>query len=276
VVVLFQTDKLTPADAAIFETFVVPRYLALYGELLLEMLLVGDAARILHVGCRTGYPDLKLYERVDQAEIVGLDPSLPALELARNKAASRRDAAIDYRIFEENLMDLDPAQFTHVIALHPIASAEERLELLGGMRHLLCPGGQALVAMPLRGSFQEVADLLREYALKFDDTEFSKAVEYALATRPSIESLSEELEGAGFEDVDVEIRQTALPFDSGRAFVEDPVTRLQIVPELHTWLGEHDLKKPLDYVRDAIDKYWSEAKLELAVNIGCASARVPG
>ena len=111
---------------------------------------------------------------------------------------------------------------------------------------------------------------------QFDDTEFSKAVEYALATRPSIESLSEELEGAGFEDVDVEIRQTALPFDSGRAFVEDPVTRLQIVPELHTWLGEHDLKKPLDYVRDAIDKYWSEAKLELAVNIGCASARVPG
>jgi SAM-dependent methyltransferase len=274
---LFQSDKLTPADAAIFETFVVPRYLALYGDLLLDMLLAGDAARILHVGCRTGYPDLKLYERVDQAEIIGIDPSLPALELARNKAASRRDAAIDYRILEEDgFAQFEPEQFTHTIMLHPIATAEQRLALLGGMRHLLCPGGQALVAMPLRGSFQEVADLLREYALKFDDAEFSKAVEYALATRPSIESLSEELEGCGFEDVDVEIRQTFLPFDSGRAFVEDPVTRLQILPELHTWLGDHDLKKPLDYVRDAIDKYWSEGKLELAVNVGCASARVPG
>ena len=272
---LFQSEKLTPADAAIFETFVVPRYLSLYGDLLLEMLLVGDAARVVHLGCRTGYPDLKIYERVDQAEIVGLDPSLPALELARNKAASRRDAAIDYRILEESLTELDPAQFTHAIALHPIATAEERLELLAGMHHLLCPGGQALLALPLRGSFQEVADLLREYALKYDDAEFSKAVEYALATRPSIESLSEELEGAGFEDVDVEIRQTTLPFDSGRAFVEDPVTRLQIMPELRTWLGEHDLKKPLDYVRDAIDKYWSEGKLELAVNVGCVSARVP-
>jgi SAM-dependent methyltransferase len=273
---LFHNDKLTPADAAIFETFVVPRYLALYGDLLLEMLLAGDAARLLHIGCRTGYPDLKVYERVDQIEIVGLDPSLPALELARNKAAFRRDAAIEYRILEEGLFELDPAQFTHVIALHPIATAEERLELLDGMRHVLCPGGQALLALPLRGSFQEVADLLREYALKYDDTDFSQAVEYALATRPSIESLSEELEGCGFEDVDVEIRQTFLPFDSGRAFVEDPITRLQILPELHTWLGDHDLRHPLDYVRGAIDKYWSEGKLELAVNVGCASARVPG
>ncbi len=273
---MFQSDKLTPADAAIFETFVVPRYLALYGELLLEMLLAGDAARILHLGCRTGYPDLKLYERVDQAEIIGVDESLPALELARNKAASRRDAAIDYRILEDGFDQFEPEQFTHTIMLHPIVTAEQRIELLGGMRRLLCPGGQALVAMPLRGSFQEVADLLREYALKFDDTDFAKAVEYALATRPSIESLSEEFEGAGFEDVDVEIRQTFLPFDSGRAFVEDPVTRLQILPELKTWLGDQDLKKPLDYVRDAIDKYWSEGKLELAVNVGCASARVPG
>jgi SAM-dependent methyltransferase len=273
---LFQADKLTPADAAIFETFVVPRYLSFYGELLLEMLLVGDGARMLHIGCRTGYPDLKLYERVDQAEIIGVDPSLPALELARNKAAARRDAQIEYRILESGLAQFEPEQFTHTVTLHPILTADERLELLGGMRHVLCPGGQALVALPLRGSFQEVADLLREYALKYDDTEFAKAVEYALATRPSIESLSEELEGIGFEDVDVEIRHTSLPFDSGRAFVEDPVTRLQIVPELRTWLGEHDLKKPLEYVRDAIDKYWSEGKLELQVNIGCASARVPG
>jgi len=54
------------------------------------------------------------------------------------------------------------------------------------------------------------------------------------------------------------------------------VTRLQILPELRTWLGEHELKRPLEYVRDAIDKYWSEGKLELSVNVGCASARVPG
>ena len=83
---MFPTDKLSPADAAILETFVVPRYLSLFGELALNMLLVGESARILHLGCRTGYPDLKIYEHSDGADIVGVDSSLPALELARNKA----------------------------------------------------------------------------------------------------------------------------------------------------------------------------------------------
>jgi hypothetical protein len=134
-------------------------------------------------------------------------------------------------------------------------------------------GGQALLALPLRGSFQEVGDLLREYALKYDEGGFGKSVEEAMALRPTIESLSDEIEEAGFDDIDVEIRHTELVFDSGRAFIEDPVSRLMILPELRAVLGGMDLTKGLEYVRDAIDKYWSEGKLELSLNVGCASAR---
>ena len=272
---MFSEQKLTPADAAIFETFVVPRYLSFYGDLVLEMLLAGGAVRIAHLGCRTGYPDLKIYERIDQTEIVGFDTSIPALELARNKATVRGADSIEYRVHENGAMDDETGQFTHVIALHPVLTAEQRIALFKEIRRLLCPGGQALIATPLRGSFQEVLDLYREYALKYDDADFSKAVEFAIATRPTIESLSEELEAVGLEDIDVEIRATTLPFDSGRAFVEDPVNRLLILPELSASLGVQDMSKPLDYVRDAVDRYWSESKLELSVNVGCASARVP-
>jgi SAM-dependent methyltransferase len=272
---VFSEQKLTPADAAIFETFVVPRYLSFYGDLVLEMLLAGGAVRIAHLGCRTGYPDLKIYERIDQTEIVGFDTSIPALELARNKATVRGADTLEYRVQENGAMDDEAAQFTHVIALHPVLTADQRVALFKEIRRLLCPGGQALIATPLRGSFQEVLDLYREYALKYDDADFSKAVEFAIATRPTIESLSEELETVGLEDIDVEIRATTLPFDSGRAFVEDPVNRLLILPELSASLGVQDMAKPLEYVRDAVDRYWSESKLELSINVGCASARVP-
>ncbi len=46
---MFQTEKLSPADAAILETFVVPRYLSLFGELAQEMLLWGEAGRLSEV-----------------------------------------------------------------------------------------------------------------------------------------------------------------------------------------------------------------------------------
>jgi ubiquinone/menaquinone biosynthesis C-methylase UbiE len=268
------SEKLTPADAAVMETFVVPRYLSLFGELALEMLLADDGARILHVGCRTGYPDRRILERLDTASIVGMDASLPALELARNKAAVLGET-IEYRVAHELPTELESELYSHVLTLHPLATSEERLWLFRGMADLLYAEGQALVALPLRGSFQEALDLFAEYALKHEDSAFADAVEAAIAFWPTIETLSEELEGAGLDDVDVEIRQTELVFDSGRAFVEDPATRLLIIPELRSALDIPELSRPLDYTRDAIDKYWSETKFSLTVNVGCASARKP-
>src|SRR5262249_27036154 len=100
-----------------------------------------------------------------------------------------------------------------------------------------------------------------------------KAVDEAMLSRPNLETLSEELEAAGFDDVDVEVRTTSLVFDSGRAFVEDPVTRLMVLPDLEHQIGKRDYRKALDYLRDAIDRYWSEGRFELTVNAGCASAR---
>lgn len=255
------------------ETFVVPRYLAFFGELALEMFLAGEGARVAHLGCRTGYPDRQLYEATQGASVVGIDDSAAALELARNKVATLGEVPIEYLEVHSLPADLPEASFSHAISLHPIGSSEERAALYREMYRLLYGGGQALLAVPLRGSFQELGDLLREYALKFDDGELSSSVEAAIVSRHTLETLADEIESAGLDDVDVEIRQTTLSFDSGRAFMEDPVTRLLVVPEVQSWLPDTDLTKPWDYVRDAIDKYWSEGRFELSLNVGCASSR---
>ena len=91
--------------------------------------------------------------------------------------------------------------------------------------------------------------------------------------KPVIQYVVEELEEAGLDDIDVETRVATLVFDSGRAFFEDPVTRLLLVPELTESLGRKELERPMAYLRDAIDKYWSEGSFELTVHVGCASAR---
>jgi hypothetical protein len=63
-----------------------------------------------------------------------------------------------------------------------------------------------------------------------------------------------------------------LSFASGRAFGEDPVTRLMVLAELGAQVNLDDLSKPAAYFREAIDKYWSEETFETTVHVGCAVA----
>ncbi len=259
-------------DVAVFETFAVPRYLTRFGMLAVELLIPCDGAVLANVGCRTGFPDQILGRYLPGVSVLGFDPSEAALELARTKAALIRDAVIEYRAGDIPL-PVDGAAFSHALALHPRLDVSGNETLMRELHRLLLPGGQAVFAMPLRGSFQEIIDLLREYALKADAAELTKALESSGAARPTLEVLSEELEAVGFDDVDVEVRPTTLTFRSGRDFFEDPVSRLMIVPEIEASLGLGPLDEPMKYVRDAIDRYWSEADFELTVNVGCASAR---
>ena len=138
---------------------------------------------------------------------------------------------------------------------------------------MLAPRGQALLAMPLRGSFQEIGDLLREYALKTEQPDVTAMVDRATHVRPTAELLGAELEDAGFHYVDVEPRRQLLAFKNGRDFLEDPVTRLLILPELRSNLDLPSFDSAMAYVRDAIDRYWSDSAFELTVNVGCASGR---
>jgi SAM-dependent methyltransferase len=264
-------QPLTPAEVAILETFVVPRYLKVFAEAALSVMLVGPEARIAHLGCRTGYPDRELLALGPGCSVVGVDASEPAIHLARNKAATLKRARLEYRIAPTSATELESATFSHVFCLHPSASGRDGL--FEEMHRLLYSEGQALVSLPLRGSFQELSDLLREYALKNDQEELGRAVELAATNRPTIESLAEDLESKGFEDVDVDVRQVSLSFQGGRAFSEDPATRLMVLPEQEAYMGPTDFAEPLAYVNDAIGKYWSGREFELSLVIGTATAR---
>lgn len=269
--------RLGPEDAAIFETFVVPRYLAMFGDRLLDMLVRGPEARVCHVQCRTGYPDRALLERLPAAHVFGCDASEHAIELARAKASmlvrKNPGSAFDYRVVDGLPLPFPASAFSHAFTLHPLTAPAERKRLVDELARLVAPRGQALVAMPLRGSFVEIADLLREYALKYERTELSNAVEAAVQLRPTEDMLARELEAAGFEFVDVDMRPRTLKFASGRDLFEDPVSRLLLLPEFELNLALDDVAQPFAYVRETIDKYWSDGTFELTVNVGVVSGR---
>jgi SAM-dependent methyltransferase len=268
---------LSAAEAAVFETFVVPRYLSFFGSLAMGLVLPHASASVVHVGCRTGYPDGALAELLPGATLVGVDPSPSAIDLARTKAALYSGLRASYQTGEIFPTPLAEATFSHAITIHPICDTETRKRLLAELRRLLAPGGQALVALPLRGSFPEIGDMLREFALRQDSAEVAKAADIASASRPSLETVVEEFEGAGLGDVDVDVQLIAVSFDGGREFLDDPIAKLIVMPEAHATLklDAAVLEPALKYARDAIAKYWSEGVFELTVNVGAVSARRP-
>ncbi len=268
---------LSPADAVLFENAVVPRYISFFASLAIEMLLPSEAARVVHIGCRNGFPDPIVADKLPGATLVGVDGSAAALELARAKAALFPAMNASYMLADAVPTPLPDESFTHAFTLHPVCRPSERAQLLAELRRVLVPGGQALIALPLRGSFPEIADIARECALKQDLSELGAAVDASAASRPTIETIAEEIEGAGLDEVEVDVQLIAVSFDSGREFLEDPISRLMVIPEATAMLDLEPqvIDSMLKYLHHAISKYWSEGVFELTVNVGCASARRP-
>jgi SAM-dependent methyltransferase len=268
--------SLTAAEAAIYESLVVPRYLHAFGGPAVAMLLPFGPAAVAHIGCRTGYPSDAIAQRLPGCTVTGVDSSAPALELARTKAALHSGVAADYLLAEALPTPLPPARFTHALALHPLGVRGDYAPLFQEMHRVLAPGGQVVVSLPLRGSFPELYDMLREYALRHDQPHFGEVVELAVATRPNPEVLSDGLERAGFVDVDVVVELYAVPFEHGRDFLDDPIKRLCVEPDVRATLAAEDgFEAAVSYAATAVAKYWSEMSFELTVNIGSVSARKP-
>lgn len=262
-------------QALLFESDVVPRYLSFFGSPAMELVLANGPARVAHIGCRTGYPDGILVDKLPGATLVGVDCSEDALRHARAKAELLGGATVTYERTEGLPTPLAAESFTHTLSIHPVGSPEERALLFAEHRRLLVPGGQAILALPLRGSFPEISDMLREYALRSDVSDLGTAVDAAAQARPTIETVAEELENAGFSDVDVDVQLIAISYATGREFIDDPATKLLVLPEVLAALRTSDaiLAPSLRYLEEAITKYWSDGVFELTVNVGCIVAR---
>lgn len=259
-------------DAAAFDTFAVPRYLSLFGTMVLEMIADGDAPRIAHLCCRTGYPDRRLSLKLAGATIDGFDPSAPAIELASAKAATLPGMKASYTESSEVPSSWEPGSYDRALTLHPLLARGVLPERVRSLATLVKPGGQVLVSTPMRGSFGEIGDLFREYAVKANRPEFAVATGVAERALPSKDGLVGLFEEAGLGRVEVEMIGATLRFPNARAFFEEPAVRLLVLADWQARMELPSLRGALAHMREAIDKYWSDGVFELGIVVGCAVA----
>ncbi|MEM9693507.1 MAG: class I SAM-dependent methyltransferase [Myxococcota bacterium] len=265
---------LSAGEAAMYESLVVARYMQAFGEPAVRMLIPSQTAIVAHLGCRTGYPAGLIAHQLPGCSLSGVDNSAPALGLASTKASMLTNISSSYILAESIPTPLAAGAFTHTLDLHPAGPKGDYRATFQEHQRLLTGDGQMVASLPLRGSFPEIYDMLREYALRHDQPHFGEAVDGAAGGRPNPETLSEQIEGAGFYDVDIALNLVAISFENGRDFLDDPISRLVVGPDVLASLSvDRGLEQAWGYAKNAISKYWSEIGFDLTLNIGTVSAR---
>jgi SAM-dependent methyltransferase len=261
-------------DIARLENEVLPKYLSFFATLVSNVLLPVTPAAVVVMGSRGGLETDLVADRLPNASLKGLETSEAGVRAAGQRMSSLSIAS-SFEVARGLPTQLPSNQFTHALSVHPICNKVGRHNLLVEMCRVLVQGGQAIIALPLRGSFPEIGDMVREYALRTDLAKLGEAVDIATTNRPTPETITDELETAGFTEVEVDVQLLSLPFESGREFVQHAVFELIVAHEMRASLDVAPalVNDALLYAQQAVQKYWSEGQFELTVNVGCASGR---
>ncbi len=265
------------ADVEALAAEVLPKYLSFFNAMAVDRLLLSPQSAVLSCGPLAFSLSDTVAERLPGAVLRGLEPSRAAVNAALERSGTSLSGA-EFDVLESLPLKHPRASFTHFLLVHPLSGPASRQLLLREALRVLVPAGQLVYTLPLRGSCPEIADMLREFSLKHDKPRFAEAIEIASQSRPTPETLTEELERLGFTDVSVDVELLSVAFDSGRDFAAHPLFRLMLAPDMTALIGdpaEGVIASALEYAKGAISKYWSEGQFDLTVNLGCAVARRP-
>lgn len=155
------------------------------GEQAIERMRVESDARVLDVGCGSGWATRLLAARAPQGLIVGLDISDEMIELAR--ASSKEFDNVQFKVGSAERLPFDDAYFTNAFSMESLYYYASMSAALGEIRRVLAPGGE----------FIAVVDLYRENEPSHQWIEQLKVPVHLLG----IDDYRALFEEAGFQDV---------------------------------------------------------------------------
>ena len=200
----FRAQTTTPEDAALYSSRVVPRYSQLFGRLLLPRIPTNERLQVLDVGCGTGYPTLEILPRLGEgSRIIALDPDSALLDVARRRALDESGRRIFFTCAMAEELAFGDEVFDLVVSNLAFGSFLQAERALAEMNRVLARGGRLLLTHALEGTFEEIFDIFREIALRFDDAALSSRIERIQGRHPTPETFRAVFENAGFEQVEV-------------------------------------------------------------------------
>jgi len=266
--------------ARVFDTDVWPVYGRRFAQLLLRELDLRPAAAVLEIGCATGELTLELARRLDEAsQVTALELSPPLATRAQAKVAAtprtrRRVSIVQTATPLHPTLVLPDITFDVCISNLGLADAPEPQRTVAELANMLKPGGELLLTVPLRGTWGELLDILREALRDARRTEALAALDAYVAAFPDGETCARWLEDAGLSSVEIAVDRWEILFGSAREFFFAPFIHLGPLSRWKQIAGRGDeMQDIFFFVKQAIDAYFEGRAFPVTIAGACVKGR---
>jgi ubiquinone/menaquinone biosynthesis C-methylase UbiE len=241
---------------------------------------IRPGSAVLELGCASGALTVQIAHRQDAASrVVALEGSAALLELAR--ARVRAERYIGRRVFFRNhvpgtRLTFAEETFDTVIANVDLAELPDAAATLADYARVTRPGGQLVIATPLRGTWLEFLDLYREVLVEAGRQTAIDALGRYVERMPEADAVARQLEAAGLTAVDIEVRRWEVVFRSAREFFYAPIIEQGPLDRWKEVVGPEAMQETFVAIKDTIDTYFSGRAFAVSVLGGRLAARKPG
>lgn len=254
------------------------------GQLRLRRLTPRPSAQVLEVGCRSGAVTTELARRFDAgSRIVALDASAALVDLARERvarehAADGRNRRVHFRV------QADGDKLPFADELYDVVTAELALDArpelqatVSELARVAKPGADVALASLVRGSWQELLDLLDEVLQRRGRLDERAAFGAHVAALPDAEALAHRCEAAGLSDVAVDLERWELLFRSPRELLYAPVLEHGPLSRWKELVGKGaERQQTFIALAETLETYFAGRTLAVSLVAACVAGRKPG
>jgi SAM-dependent methyltransferase len=167
------------------------------------------------------------------------------------------------------------AEETYEVVLANVALGElpDQAATITDLARVCKPGGQVVIATPLRGTWLEFLDIFREVLVHAHRDEALAAVDAYVNAMPEAETVARHLESAGLGAPEIELEHWELVFRSAREFFYAPVIEQGPLARWKEIAGRETMQETFLAIKESIDTYFTGRAFSVSIFGGRFAAR---
>jgi ubiquinone/menaquinone biosynthesis C-methylase UbiE len=223
-----------------YDLFITPDWRDRFDTLINESIKIPPESRILDVDCGTGAHAIELAERLrGKGEVIGVDPSLERITLARAKAQVKKAENVTFEQSADSDLQFDSHEFDIVIGDASMLKRNEIPDVLAEMVRVARPDGRVILKLATHGSFDEFFSIYWEalHNLGLDNKVWT-ALEGLINERRTISDAELMATNLGLRDIKSFVSKEEFSYETAEDFLEAPLIKdcflsdwLEFVPE---------------------------------------------